>query len=74
VLQGGHAACILVKHVEKPTDNRAAPSLCCRVVDADSLKKRSAVVGPGAFPTTLPVLGSMTILAGNKEFNTTTNG
>src|SRR5258707_776806 len=37
VLRGGHAASILVKHVEKPTDNGPASSLCCRAADADSL-------------------------------------
>jgi hypothetical protein len=36
VLQSGHAACILVKRVEKPTDNESASLLCCRVADADS--------------------------------------
>jgi len=34
----GHAVYILVERVEKPTYKRAAPSLCCRVADADSLE------------------------------------
>src|SRR5260370_37140073 len=46
VLQGGHAVYILVERVEKPTYKRAAPPLCCRVADADSLET------PGAHPAT----------------------
>src|SRR5260370_30949470 len=38
VLRGGHAACILVEGVEKPTDNGSASLLCCRAADADSPK------------------------------------
>jgi hypothetical protein len=33
VLQRGHAGYILVRRVEKPTDNGASRLLCCRVAD-----------------------------------------
>jgi hypothetical protein len=36
VLQDGHAVYILVEPVEKATDKRSAPLLCCRVADAGS--------------------------------------
>src|SRR6266849_9630287 len=54
VLQGGHAACILVERVEKPTDNRPArlfllPRGRCRFSRSDR-----PGVGPGAFPHTPP--------------------
>jgi hypothetical protein len=37
VLHHGHATNILVKRVEKPTDNRSASLLCWRLADANSL-------------------------------------
>src|SRR5258708_16977645 len=45
-----------VERVEKPTDNRAAQSLCYLAADADSLGDRP-VVGPSASPTPPPRLG-----------------
>ncbi len=54
VSQGGHAASILVERVEKPTDNRPAPSLCYRVADADSPEAIGPALAPGAFPNTPP--------------------
>src|SRR5215475_5029790 len=36
VLHGSHAACILIEHVGKPTDNRPARLFCCRLADPDS--------------------------------------
>jgi hypothetical protein len=52
VLQRGHAACFLVKRVEKPTDNWPACLLCYPYGDADF--GRSPAVGPGAFPDPPP--------------------
>jgi hypothetical protein len=52
VLQGGHAADILVRLVEKPTDNRSASLLCCRVADAESPKMLSPALAPAHFPAT----------------------
>jgi hypothetical protein len=54
VLQGGHAACILVEPVEKPTDNGLASLLCCRVADADSSETISPALAPAHFPHTPP--------------------
>src|SRR5258708_38435590 len=51
VLQGGYATCILVESVEKPTDNRSASLLCCRVADADSPETISLALAPAHFPT-----------------------
>jgi len=48
VLQGGHAACILVERVEKATDNRPARSLCYRKWLMLIPKSFRPVVGPGA--------------------------
>ena len=74
MLRSGHAACIFLERVEKPTDKRAGTAvLLLQVADADCPCDRP-VVGPSAFPTPPPALGSMTIATGNKEFNTTTNG
>jgi hypothetical protein len=58
VLQGGHAACILVEPVEKPTDNGSASLLCCRVADADSSETISPALAPAHFPTPLRAPGA----------------
>jgi len=57
VLRGRHAASILVEHVEKPTDKRASPSLCCRVADADSLRSDRPSLAPAHFPQPSPRWG-----------------
>jgi len=54
VLRGGHAACIFLERVEKPTDKRAGTAvLLLQVADADCPCERP-VVGPSAFPHTPP--------------------
>ena len=53
VLQGGHAAYILVKRVEKPTDNRRAWLLCWRAAD-DSPDAIRPTLAPAHFPTPPP--------------------
>ncbi len=58
VLQRGHAACILVKRVEKPTDNRPARLLCYRVADADSSEAVHPPLAPAHFPTPLHAPGA----------------
>jgi hypothetical protein len=66
VLQRGHADCILVKYVEKPTDNGPVCLLCYDVADADSLagvrhrwprrisRPPSTRLGPAAISTEVP--------------------
>ncbi len=54
VLQGEHAACILVERVEKPTDNRPARLLCYRAADADSPETIGPLLAPAHFPTPPP--------------------
>ena len=68
VLQRGHAACILAKRVDKPTDNGPARLLCYGVVDADSSapslpSRLQGTVGrgklaPAHFPNTLHAPGA----------------
>src|SRR5260370_11481617 len=61
LLQGRHAACILVECVGKATDNRAAWSSCYPEWLTLILRCDRPVVGPGAFPAPLPALGLSTI-------------
>ena len=58
MLQGGHAACILVERVEKPTDNGPARLLCYRVADADSPETIGPALAPAHFPTPLHAPGA----------------
>jgi hypothetical protein len=50
VLQSGHAADILVRLVEKPTDNPPARSFCYPRLLTDSPEAISPALAPGAFP------------------------
>jgi hypothetical protein len=57
VLQDGHAPFIIVKRVEKPTDNRPVQSFCYPkwlIVIPEAI---SPALAPGAFPTPSTRLG-----------------
>jgi hypothetical protein len=55
VLHRGHSGCILVESVEKPTDNRSASLLCCRLAD---FPKTSPALPPAHFPIPPPASGA----------------
>jgi hypothetical protein len=57
VLQDGHAVYILVEPVEKATDKRSAPLLCCRVADAGSSETISPPLARGTSPPPLRAPG-----------------
>ncbi len=70
MLLGGHAACILLERVEKPTDNKPRGRFVT-VADADS----PGAIGPSLarrVPHSPPALGPMTISTAGKELNTAT--
>jgi len=52
VLHGGHAAWIIIKSVDKPTDNRPARPFCYPQWLICFSRSNQPIVGPGAFPHT----------------------